>query len=118
MTHTSYCPREKAWVSFIDQDCFRWQPRKNPSTKLWEWGESKVLRQAFMEYAKSISLITETLQKNKMIKRARVFEKFPGKSQLCMHAGVRTILNVMKMIRSSQVRMYAHEFKNQNKNKN
>jgi hypothetical protein len=27
MTHISYCPREKAWVSFIDQDCFRWQPR-------------------------------------------------------------------------------------------
>ncbi|MFB0514100.1 MAG: hypothetical protein ACETVQ_00835 [Candidatus Bathyarchaeia archaeon] len=26
-THICYCPREKAWVSFIDQDCFRWQPK-------------------------------------------------------------------------------------------
>ena len=25
--HICYCPREKAWVSFIDQDCFRWQPK-------------------------------------------------------------------------------------------
>ena len=25
--HVCYCPREKAWVSFIDQDCFRWQPK-------------------------------------------------------------------------------------------
>ena len=65
MTHIRYCPREKAWVSFIDQDCFRWRPRKNPSTKLWEWGECKVLRQAFMEYAKSISLITEAIHKTK-----------------------------------------------------
>ena len=28
MTHIRYCPREKAWVSFIDQDCFRCQPRE------------------------------------------------------------------------------------------
>jgi len=28
-------------------------------------GESEVLRQAFMEYAKSISLITETIHKTK-----------------------------------------------------
>ena len=25
--HICYCPLEKAWVSFIDQDCFRWQPK-------------------------------------------------------------------------------------------
>ncbi len=29
MEHIRYCPHEKAWVSFIDQDCFRWQPQKD-----------------------------------------------------------------------------------------
>jgi len=35
MTHINYCPREKALVSFIDQDCFRWQPREGSHTY---WG--------------------------------------------------------------------------------